>query len=309
MKALITDYVHPSFVDDLEAARISCTYLPKINQKEVEAMIADYEVLVINSKIKVDESFLQLASQLRVIGRLGSGLEIIDLMAAEKHQVAVHNSPQGNRDAVAEHAIGMILSLFNNLRKAHRDVIHFDWHREENRGEELGGKTFGIIGFGNTGQALAKKLSGFDLNIIFYDKYLENFSSPYARQVSLEELQEQADIVSFHVPYTEETHYYFDENFIQQMKKNFYLINTARGKIVSQESLLSALEKDRVKGACLDVFENEKIQIYSVKEKEQIAALNKTGRVLFSTHVAGWTHQSKIRLAKILSQKIITELS
>jgi D-3-phosphoglycerate dehydrogenase len=309
MKALITDHVHSILLENLEAAGVKCTYLPTINQKEVEALIAEYQVLVINSKIKVGEEFLSLAKELKVIGRLGSGLEIIDLPAAKNSGVAVVNSPEGNRDAVAEHAIGMLLSLFNNLQKAHRDVIHFDWHREENRGEELKGKTVGIIGFGNTGQALADKLSGFDLKILFYDKYKENFLHKNAKSASLEEIQNEADIITFHVPYNAETHYYLDDNFISQMRKNFYLINTSRGKIVNQNSLLQALDANKIKGACLDVFENEKIQIYSVVEKEQIAALNKTGKTIFTTHVAGWTNQSKFKLGEILSKKIITELS
>ena len=309
MKALITDHVHSILLENLEAAGIICTYLPNINQKEVEALIAEYQVLVINSKIKVGEEFLSLAKELKVIGRLGSGLEIIDLPAAKNSGVAVVNSPEGNRDAVAEHAIGMLLSLFNNLQKAHRDVIHFDWHREENRGEELKGKTVGIIGFGNTGQALADKLCGFDLKIFFYDKYKENFLHKNAKSASLEEIQNEADIITFHVPYNAETHYYLDDIFIAKMKKKFYLINTSRGKIVNQNSLLKALDANKIKGACLDVFENEKIQIYSVVEKEQIAALNKTGKAILSTHVAGWTNQSKFKIGEILSKKITTELS
>lgn len=309
MKALISDHVHQVLITELESAGIQCSYLPELNQKEVETLIHDYEILVINSKIKINQAFLDLAKKLMVIGRLGSGLEIIDLKAAEQRKIKVYNSPEGNRDAVAEHAISMILSLFNKLFQANRDVIHFNWDREANRGEELMGKTVGIIGFGHTGKALAKKLSGFDVEVLFYDKYLKEEQSEFAKQVSLADIQQQSDIISFHVPYTAETHYFLDEEFIESMQKDFYLINTSRGKVLSQRCLLKALNTTKVKGACLDVFENEKIQSYSVREKEEIAALSKTGKVLFSTHVAGWTNQSKYKLGKILSQKIITALS
>lgn len=307
MQALITDQVHQLLIDKLESTGVDTVYLPSINQKEVEAMIADFDILIINSKIRVSESFLAKAEKLKVVGRLGSGLEIIDLDAAAKKGVHVFNSPEGNRDAVAEHAIGMLLALFNNLRQAHRDVIHFDWHREANRGEELGGKTIGIIGFGNTGQAMAKKLSGFDVNILYYDKYVTP-ESAYAQAQSLDRIFSDADIVSLHLPLTEETQYFFNGHFVNQMQKPFYIINTSRGKVLSQESLLAGLESGKILGACLDVFENEQIASYSVKEKEQIAALQATRKVLFSTHIAGWTHQSKYKLADILAQKIITVL-
>ena len=308
MKALITDHVHPILLEKFDKAGISSTYLPKINQKEVESMIKDFEILVINSKITIEKNFLNKATRLKVIGRLGSGLEIIDLKAAEKNGVLVFNSPEGNRDAVAEHAVGMLLALFNNLNRAHRDVVHFNWDREANRGEELMGKTVGIIGFGNTGQALAKKISGFGVETLFYDKYATMDNNHFARGVGLDELQEKADIISFHVPYNKETHHYLNDSFVDKMKKDFYLINTSRGKVVCKDALLKALGSSKIKGACLDVFDNEKIQSYSVEEKAYINAFNQSGCVIFSTHVAGWTRQSKIRLAEILSHKILATL-
>ena len=305
MQALITDQVHQLLIDKLQAAGVKTIYLPNINQKEVEAMIADFDILVINSKINVDADFLAKSKNLKVIGRLGSGLEIIDLDEAHRKGVRVFNSPEGNRDAVAEHAIGMLLALFNKLQDAHRDVIHFDWHREDNRGEELGGKTVGLIGFGNTGQALAKKLSGFDVDVLYYDKY-KTSKSPYAQYADLEQIYSEVDVLSIHLPLTDETKNFFNRDFINNMQKPFYLINTSRGKVLNQEYLLEGLLGEKVLGACIDVFENEQISSYSVKEKEQIAALQATRKVLFSTHVAGWTHQSKLKLADILAQKILT---
>lgn len=305
MQALITDQVHQLLIDKLQAAGVKTIYLPNINQKEVEAVIADFDILVINSKINVDADFLAKSKNLKVIGRLGSGLEIIDLDEAHRKGVRVFNSPEGNRDAVAEHAIGMLLALFNKLQDAHRDVIHFDWHREDNRGEELGGKTVGLIGFGNTGQALAKKLSGFDVDVLYYDKY-KTSKSPYAQYADLEQIYSEVDVLSIHLPLTDETKNFFNRDFINRMHKPFYLINTSRGKVLNQEYLLEGLLGEKVLGACIDVFENEQISSYSVKEKEQIAALQATRKVLFSTHVAGWTHQSKLKLADILAQKILT---
>ena len=205
MKALVTDNVHEVLLDDLKLAGYDCTYLPKIEQKEVEAIIEDYEILIINSKINVDKTFIDKATQLKFIGRLGSGLEIIDLDYAKSKNIKVYNSPEGNRDAVAEHAIGMLLSLFNQLNAAHYDVVNMNWNREARRGEELMGKTIGIIGYGNTGKALAKKLSGFDVTVLYYDKYLSNYQDDFAQQVDLESIQKNADVISFHLPYNKET--------------------------------------------------------------------------------------------------------
>lgn len=308
MQALITDQVHSLLIEKLEAAGIKTVYLPNVNQKEVESMIGDFDVLVINSKIKVDESFLAKGNKLKVIGRLGSGLEIIDMDATQHRGIHVFNSPEGNRDAVAEHAIAMILAMFNKLQQAHRDVIHFDWHREENRGEELGGKTIGLIGFGNTGQEMAKKLSGFGVKVLYYDKY-QSVEQNFAQEVNLDTIYKEADIVSLHLPLTDETRYFFDAEFIGKMQNPFYIINTSRGKVINQADLLKALFSGQVLGACLDVFENERISAYSVKEKEQIAAMQSTRKVLFSTHVAGWTHQSKQRIAEVLAKKILSTLS
>ena len=308
MKALITDSVHDVLIEDLEAAGIHCTYLPRISQAELEALIVDFHILIINSKIIVDAAFMNKAPSLKIIGRLGSGLEIIDLKYAEEKGIKVFNSPEGNRDAVGEHAIGMLLSLFNQLNQSHQDVLEFSWDREARRGEELKGKKIGLIGFGNTGKAMAQKLSGFEVDCFFYDKYLENETSPFAKQVSLEFIQEQAEVISIHLPYKPETHYLFNSDFFNKCKKPFYLINTSRGKIVNTMDLLEGLKTENILGACLDVFENEQIEHYTDREKLDFKELAITSKVLCSPHIAGWTNQSKIKLAKILSDKIVSIL-
>lgn len=308
MKALVTDNVHEVLLEDFNNAGIATTYLPKINQEEVEKLIGDFEVLIINSKINVHKDFIDRAGKLKCIGRLGSGMEIVDVVYAKEKGIAVFSSPEGNCDAVGEHAIGMILSLFNKLFQAHQDVIGLDWNREANRGEELKGKTIGIIGYGHTGKAFAKKLSGFDVEVLFYDKYLEGASDAYARQVTLKELQKKSEIISFHVPYNSETHHYFNSNFLNDMRKPFYLINTSRGLIVDAELLEVGLTKSKILGICLDVFKNEKPDTFTEVEKSWFKRMSNYRNVIFSTHVAGWTQQSKYKLSKNISEKIVTFL-
>lgn len=305
-KALITDSVHQILIDNLSNVGYQCTYLPKIEQQEVEALIKDFEILIINSKINVDKQFIDKAINLKYIGRLGSGMEIVDIPYAESKGIKVYNSPEGNRDAVAEHAIGMLLCLFNQINYTNDEVKNFVWQREHRRGEELKGKTIGIIGYGNTGKAMAKKLSGFDVEILFYDKYLKNEFTEYAKQVDLQDIYNHANVLSFHVPYNKETHYYFNVSFIDKMKNSFYLINTSRGKVVNTIDLIKDLESKKILGACLDVFENEKPNTYNDTEKQLYEKLFAFSNVILTPHIAGWTHQSKFKLAKILSDKILS---
>lgn len=305
MKALITDNVHQILLDDLSAAGYDCNYLPNIEQAGVEEIIPDYEVLIINSKIDVNKAFINKCHQLKFIGRLGSGLEIVDLEYAEQKGIKVFNSPEGNRDAVAEHAIAMLLCLFNKINLAHQDVLSMNWNREARRGEELMGKTVGLIGYGNTGKALAKKLSGFDVEVLFYDKYLNEASDSYAQQVELDTIYNKADVVSLHLPYNEETHYFFDANFVEKMKKPFYIVNTSRGKVVNTSVFKKYVDSKKILGLCLDVFENEKPNTYNSIEIKMLKEIFMFENAIFTTHVAGWSVQSKFKLAKILSEKIL----
>lgn len=306
-RVLVTDNVHPLLLEGLTDAGYTCTYLPKIDLPTTRQLVANYEGLVINSKTLVDRSFLEAAPHLKFIARLGSGLEIIDLEAAQDYQVEVIRAPDGNCDAVAEHALGMLLSLANNLCQADQQVRKFIWQREQNRGWELFGKTIGIVGFGYTGRALAQRLAGFGMKVLAYDKYKYNYATdmPHVQECSMEQLFAEAQILSLHLPATVETKGLANEQYWKQFQKGLVLINTSRGNIVPTKDLIKALEEGQLKGACLDVFENEKTATYSAEETILFQQLFQRKDVLVSPHTAGWTSESKERLAKLLLHRIM----
>lgn len=284
-----------------------CDYLPDITPEETRAAIASYEGLVINSKIWVDRGFLDAAERLRFVARLGSGMEIVDREYAAEKGVNVWSSPEGNRNAVAEQALGMLLALANHLPRADREVRQNIWQREANRGWELKGKIIGIVGFGHTGSQFARKLAGMEMEVLGYDKYKPSgyaAQMEWVRETDMTEIQERADIISLHLPLTEETKGIVDKAFIERCKPGFVLINTARGKCVRTADLVEALETGRVGGACLDVFENEKPQTFTESEKSLYDRLHRLENVVLSPHVAGWTVESKRQLAEILLNKI-----
>jgi D-3-phosphoglycerate dehydrogenase len=306
---LITDAVHELLILGLEEAGFECHYLPDIDPKLVPEIIKAYVGIIINSKITVDRLFLEHASNLKFIARLGSGLEIIDLEAAKEKVVLVHRTPDGNCDAVAEHALGMLLALANNLCTANAEVRNKMWRREELRGWELMGKTIGIIGFGFTGMAFAKRLSGFDVRILAYDKYRKDFANdwPNLLEATIEQIFDDADIISLHLPLTKETRGLVNDEFFDKFKKPVVFINTARGEIAQTRAILNALDSGKLIGACLDVFENEKPKTYSAEQEILFANLFERPNVLLSPHIAGWTHESKRRLSQLLLQRIINE--
>ncbi len=308
-KILITDAVHPTLLDGLDEAGYFCEYLPEVDPQKVPDMMNDYVGIVINSKIKVDKLFLSKSPNLKFIARLGSGLEIIDLDAAREQGVLVHRSPDGNCDAVAEHALGMLLALSNNLCFANAEVKQKLWRREALRGWELMGKTVAIIGFGFTGKAFAKRLSGFNVEILVYDKYLNNVSKfvPYVIEADMNEVFEKADIVSLHLPLTSETKGLFSESYINRFKKPIVLINTARGEIVKTDALINGLNKEKITGACLDVFENEKPENYTFEQEKLFEDLFERKNIILSPHIAGWTFESKERLSKLLLERILDQ--
>ena len=305
-KALVTDGVHPILLDKLKAEGFHLDYLPKITLAEVHDRIQHYEGLIINSKIIVDELLLAKAKRLKWVGRLGSGVEIIDFEAAKKHGVGIESSPEGNRNAVAEHMLGMLLSLLNNLSRLDREVKNFHWDREAARGYELSGKTVGLIGFGHTGKAFATKLSGMGVSILAYDKYHPHFKDhfPQVANVELAEIQQVADIISIHLPLTDETRNLINADFIANCKDGFFLLNSSRGTCVNTKDLIEALESGKCRGACLDVFENEKPATFTEEESLLLSRLYTHPNVLLSPHVAGWTHESKLKLATILFAKL-----
>ncbi|EKB58672.1 NAD(P)-dependent oxidoreductase [Bergeyella zoohelcum] len=269
--------------------------------------INDYQGIIIRSRIPIDENFL-LNSNLKFIARVGAGMENIHIETAKLKGITLINSPEGNRDAVAEHVLGMLLLLVHRLEIASHEVKNGIWLREENRGDELMGKTVGIIGYGNMGKATAKRCSGFGCKVIFHD-ILPHLEDAYATQVDMETLYSQADIVSLHVPLTESTHYLVDENFIAKMKKPFYLINTARGKNVKTSAVASALKSGKIKAVGLDVLEYEKSSFENLDHlSEELQYLLSSEKALITPHIAGWTHQSKIKMAEIIAEKIIDQL-
>jgi D-3-phosphoglycerate dehydrogenase / 2-oxoglutarate reductase len=331
-KVLITDDVHALLINGLDNMGFTCIYEPSISNEKVHDIIGDYEGLIINSKIFVDRAMLDAGKKLLFVGRVGSGMEIVDKAYAAEKGVAVLSSPEGNRNAVAEHALGMLLALANNLNRANAEVKNFNWQREKNRGFELMGKTIGIIGFGNTGRAFSRKLMGMGMRILIYDKYVfngqlsvfngqnavssgqfsmdnadltdENWQISTLVEVDIETIWQEADIISFHVPLTAETQFMANADFFSNCKKNIILLNTSRGKVVKTVDLIAALESRKVLGACLDVFENEKTAVYTEGEHLMYEKLFSLDNVIVSPHVAGWTHESKERLASVLLKKI-----
>lgn len=305
-KILITDHVHPLLKKGLEKLGFEVHYEPDILRPLVLNHIEKYTGLIINSRMYVDRDMLDRGVNLKFIGRLGSGLEIIDLEYAKERGVHVHNSPEGNCNAVAEHALGMLLALANNLHVADREVRNFQWNREKNRGWELRGKTIGIIGFGHTGSHFARVLKGLDVNILAYDKYKNNYAEnePAVTEVELDFLIQGSDIISLHVPLNESTQYLVSKMFLQKCKDGVVLINTSRGPVVDTKALLDALDRKKVLGACMDVFENEKTSTWTPDEKRLYDRLYDKDNVILSPHIAGWTSESKEKLAKVLLDKI-----
>ena len=307
MKILLLDSNHPLITEQLLAKGFILEEDFTSSYDEVLQKINQYDGIIIRSRIPLDKNFLENAQNLKFIARVGAGMENIDLETAKNLGISLINSPEGNRDAVAEHVVGMLLILMNRLFIASEEVKNGIWKREENRGDELLGKTFGIIGYGNMGKATAKRLSGFGVEVIFYD-ILPNLEDEFAKQVSLEELQERADILSLHIPLDASTEYLVDENFISKMKKNFYLVNTARGKNVKTSALVDALKSGKVKAAALDVLEYEKSSFENLDtNNEDLQFLLESNQVIVTPHIAGWTHQSKEKLAQFIVDKIVQQ--
>ncbi|WP_313026907.1 2-hydroxyacid dehydrogenase [Soonwooa sp.] len=304
-KILLLDKNHPLIDEQLLAQGFVLDEDFSSSYDEVLKKIKEYDGIIIRSRIPIDANFLNQAKNLKFIARVGAGMENIDGETAKALNIELINSPEGNRDAVAEHVLGMLLILMNRLFIASNEVKNGIWLREENRGDELLGKTFGIIGYGNMGKSVAKRLSGFGVEVIFYD-ILPNIADEFATQVSLEELQKRADIVSLHIPLTDLTHYMIDENFINNMEKEFYFVNTARGKNLKTSALVEALKSRKVKAAALDVLEYEKSSFENLDvENDDLKYLLNSDNVIVTPHIAGWTHQSKEKLAQFIVDKIL----
>jgi D-3-phosphoglycerate dehydrogenase len=281
-------------------------------KEEIKEKISVYDAIVIRSRFKIDADFIDAATNLKCIGRAGAGMENIDVTYAEQKGIKCVHAPEGNRDAVGEQAIGMLLALMNNICRADQQVRSGEWIREGNRGYELQGKTVGVIGYGNMGSAFVQRLKGFDVNVLVYDKYKKNFGTDEVKESTMEEIFQNADVISFHIPLTAETNAMVNENYLSQFSKPVWLINTARGKILDTAALVKNLERGKVRGACLDVSEYESVSF----EKIDLAAmpepfqyLIKSDKVILTPHIAGWTFESNEKIAKILAEKITAALA
>ncbi len=321
MKVLIIDTVDPILTDGLRGLGFELEEDYKSSKAEIMAKLPNYEGMVIRSRFPVDKTFIECGTSLRFIARVGAGMENIDIPFAESKNINLIKAPEGNRDAVGEHAIGMLLMLFNNLKRADAEVRNGQWRREANRGLEIQGKTVGIIGYGYMGSAFAEKLQGFGCKVLAYDKYKSGFGNVYVEETSLTDLQKYADIVSLHIPQSEETLGMVNSDFINAFAKPFYLVNTARGKSVKTADLVDALKSGKVLGACLDVLEYEKASFEDmfVEVRPRPSATPSKGgqnmpaafqylieaeNVILSPHIAGWTIESNQKMAQTIVNKV-----
>ena len=307
-KVYFIDSVHPILEERLTLFGYDCIDLTKTPTNDLLSKIQDASGLVIRSRITLSSEILSQIPDLQFVARSGSGLENMDTAYCKAQNIQCFNSPEGNRNAVAEHALGMLLSLFNNIVKSNQEIRLGIWDREGNRGEELDGKTVGIIGYGNNGAAFAKKLRGFDAKVIAYDKYKTGFGDHFVQECTIEAIQEQADVLSFHIPQNRETKQFFNAAFLQKMKKPFYLLNLSRGKIVETSTLVKGLQSGQIKGAGLDVLEYETKSFEDFFEQnlpEEFAYLVNHQNVLLSPHIGGWTTESYFKLSAVLAEKIL----
>lgn len=312
MTVLFLDTVHPILQERLEAAGFICVDATTYNQNELLPLLTNAEGIVIRSRFKLDATFLEKVPNLKFIARSGAGMENIDENYCEQNNIQLFNAPEGNRNAVGEHALGMILSLFKKLHTADQEVRHGEWDREGNRGVELDGKTVGIIGYGNNGSAFAKKLRGFDVEVLAYDKYKTGFGDQFVQEVQLETIFEKSDVVSFHIPQNEKTKFMANNVFFSSFKKPLWVLNLSRGKIVQTSALVKALKSGAILGAGLDVLEYEKSSFedfFKQELPEDFKFLLEAKNVILSPHVGGWTHESYYKLSDVLADKILEKFA
>ena len=306
-KVIFIDSVHSILWERLTKSGWICEDFTKSKSVEIFDKLHEYSGIVIRSRFQLNEEILSNLPNLQFIARAGSGLENINTKYCHQKNIQVFNSPEGNRDAVAEHALGMLLMLQNHLKRADGEVRNGIWKRTENRGHELKGKTIGLIGYGVMAKAFAQRLNGFGVHLIAFDKYKQNYSDTITEEVSLDTLLKKSDVISIHTNYLPENKYIIDAHFIQQVEKPFILINTARGFNVNTEDLVSGLKSGKILGACLDVMEYESTSFESVSQLQncsELEYLKKSSNVILSPHIAGWTHESYFKLSNILAEKI-----
>jgi D-3-phosphoglycerate dehydrogenase len=301
-KILIVDDLHPIFKEKVALLGFEVDDRPLITREETLAIVKDYIGIAVRTKFRIDKELFDAAPNLEFVARAGAGLDNIDESIAKERNIRLYNAPEGNMDAVGEHAIGLLLSLMNNFRKADQEIRGGLWDREGNRGYELKGKTVGIVGYGFMGKSFAKKLKGFEVNVIAYDKYKTGFSDEFAKEVSMEEIVRQSDVVSLHIPLTSETRQMVDEEYLFHFRKPIFFINTARGEIVNTKAILNALKQQKIIGAGLDVLEAEKFPLLATQDWYR--ELTQTQNVILTPHVGGWTFDSYRKISEVLAEKL-----
>jgi D-3-phosphoglycerate dehydrogenase len=301
-KILIVDDLHPAFKEQAKLLGYDVDDRPLISRAETLEVIKEYAGIAVRTKFRIDQEIFDAATNLEFVARAGAGLDNIDEAIAKQKNIQLLNAPEGNMDAVGEHAVGLLLSLMNNFHNADQQIRNGKWDREGNRGYELKGKTVGIVGYGFMGKSFAKKLKGFEVNVIAYDKYKTGFTDEFAKEVSMEEIVRQSDVLSLHIPLTKETRQMVNEEYLFHFRKPIFFINTARGEVVNTTAVLNALKQGKILGAGLDVLEAEKFPLLGLQD--WYADIVASGNVILTPHVAGWTFDSYRKISEVLVEKL-----